>query len=102
MATPYIPFGPEWEKEMMKFSKSELITMLRKMFIEFGSSKIIPIPPDNLYLTCDKCKVKTPHTPMHYNGTTSIYRCTYCETHQEIYTDLKLFYSNDNDKEKNS
>lgn len=39
MSTPivpdnYIPYGPEWEKEMMKLPKAILIAMLRKAFIE--------------------------------------------------------------------
>lgn len=25
----YIPFGPEWEKEMMKFPKEELVLMIK-------------------------------------------------------------------------
>jgi hypothetical protein len=29
----YIPYGPEWEKEMMNFSKRELIKLLTKVLI---------------------------------------------------------------------
>nr|BDD47011.1 hypothetical protein 6 [Balneolaceae bacterium] len=30
----YVPYGPEWEEQMMKHSKSELIDMYRKVCIE--------------------------------------------------------------------
>ena len=29
MEDNYVPYGPEWEKEMMKFTKKQLIDMLR-------------------------------------------------------------------------
>lgn len=30
----YIPFDREWEKEMMRFTKKELIGLLRKQFVQ--------------------------------------------------------------------
>ena len=30
----YVPFGPEWEKEMMRFTKSELIGLLRDQLVK--------------------------------------------------------------------
>jgi len=30
MMDDYIPFGPEWEKEMMKLTKKHLIELLKK------------------------------------------------------------------------
>ena len=32
----YIPYGPEWEKEMMRWTKRELIEALRKLLISRG------------------------------------------------------------------
>jgi hypothetical protein len=32
----YIPYGEEWEKEMMQFRKLELIAQLRKAHLERG------------------------------------------------------------------
>ena len=31
---PYEPFGPEWEREMMKWSKRDLIAELRGLLME--------------------------------------------------------------------
>ena len=30
----YVPFGTEWEKEMHRFTKAELIGLLREQFIK--------------------------------------------------------------------
>lgn len=30
----YVPYGPEWEEEMMKWSKKDLIELLRKILRE--------------------------------------------------------------------
>ena len=35
----YVPFGPEWEKDMMQFTKIELIRMLADHFYEYTLSE---------------------------------------------------------------
>ena len=32
--TPYVPFGEEWEKSMMRMSKATIVRMYRKVCIE--------------------------------------------------------------------
>lgn len=46
-ATEYEPFGDEWTKEMNKFSKSELIQLLKKQLKEkqkWISTQELPLP----------------------------------------------------------
>lgn len=49
----YIPFGPEWEKEMMKFPKSALIDMIRK---EWQSKDRVPTVREVMNHEPDKTK----------------------------------------------
>ncbi len=46
MSEPYQPYGPEWEKELMKLPKAVLISMLKKAYLE----KQVPLqPPPTLH-----------------------------------------------------
>ncbi|KQC11111.1 MAG: hypothetical protein APR55_08190 [Methanolinea sp. SDB] len=31
----YIPFGPEWEKEMMRWKKKDLVGWIRRLLIQY-------------------------------------------------------------------
>ena len=45
---------------------------------------------DNSELKCKHCDAVTPHTAMNYNPL--LYRCTYCEEHQEAQLFTKNMY----------
>ena len=73
MKDDYELFGPEWEKEMMKFKKIELIGWLRRVLIEN-----LELPPQ-----C-RCPEKIKH------GETSIMCCNECGRPTEEFWTKKI------------
>ena len=40
MKDEYVPFGPEWEKEMMRWTKKQLIAHIRRLLVSHKSQNV--------------------------------------------------------------
>ncbi|MFA5300085.1 MAG: hypothetical protein WC389_18010 [Lutibacter sp.] len=58
MSKDYEPYGPEWETQMMKHNKKELIRLLKMSFQTEAATKLCPICKEVIdeNLFCYKCR----------------------------------------------